>query len=367
MVNKRKVFKIFYSSETGTAKKFAKEALEFFSLSFRTQMLPLNEVDATFESLDDCDAVIIIASTFGNGEPPGMSRNYMKHVNPDLELLQAGDEMTRQKYRQMGISNKRYAVFGLGSTAYPKFAAFSRTMDKLFETFGASRLLPLGTGNELQDQKGSFGKWLRKVFFISLKTMQVEPPKAYLEKISAVKQYKWRVSEKDRTKDINLALAEYKNTRVRNFRIIKRSHLHHEKNEAPTIQVDFDYQSEDISYEPGDHLTIFPRSEQGKVDHLKSRLNNNPPADRLVTLMAYNDGIWESVEDIPADTHFDDLLSYFLDINTVPSQALLGLLAKHSEDKREKETLCKLANDDESYAKWRLEGKVGLDLRLSLY
>ena len=57
MVNKRKVFKIFYSSETGTAKKFAKEALEFFSLSFRTQMLPLNEVDATFESLDDCDAV----------------------------------------------------------------------------------------------------------------------------------------------------------------------------------------------------------------------------------------------------------------------------------------------------------------------
>ena len=208
MVNKRKVFKVFYSSETGTAKKFAREALELFDMSFRTEMLPLNEASASFESLGDCDAAIIIVSTFGNGEPPGMSRGYMKMINNDLEQLQTGDEETVKKYEQMGMSKKRYAVFGLGSTAYPKFAEFSKTMDKTYETFGASRLLPLGTGNELKDQKGSFNKWLKKVFLISLKIMQVEAPQSYLEKISALKQYKWRISGKERNRDVNSALTE---------------------------------------------------------------------------------------------------------------------------------------------------------------
>ena len=358
MVNKRKVFKVFYSSETGTAKKFAREALELFDMSFRTEMLPLNEASASFESLGDCDAAIIIVSTFGNGEPPGMSRGYMKMINNDLEQLQTGDEETVKKYEQMGMSKKRYAVFGLGSTAYPKFAEFSKTMDKTYETFGASRLLPLGTGNELKDQKGSFNKWLKKVFLISLKIMQVEAPQSYLEKISALKQYKWRISGKERNRDVNSALTEYKNATVRDFRLIKRSHLHHEKEESPTIQVDFDYQSEDVSYEPGDHLTIFPRNEKRKVEFLRSRLNNNPPDNRLVSLLVFNAGLWETVEDLPAEVAFDDLLSHFVDINTIPSQFLLGLLAKYSDDKKEKETLTLLANDEDIYATWRKESKV---------
>ena len=357
MVNKRKVFKVFYSSETGTAKKFAREALELFDMSFRTEMLPLNEASASFESLGDCDAAIIIVSTFGNGEPPGMSRGYMKMINNDLEQLQTGDEETVKKYEQMGMSKKRYAVFGLGSTAYPKFAEFSKTMDKIYETFGASRLLPLGTGNELKDQKGSFNKWLKKVFLISLKIMQVEAPQSYLEKISALKQYKWRISGKERNRDVNSALTEYKNATVRDFRLIKRSHLHHEKEESPTIQVDFDYQSEDVSYEPGDHLTIFPRNEKRKVEYLRSRMNNNPPDNRLVSLVGNNAGLWETVDSLPSDISFDDLLTYIVDLNSVPSQPLLDLLAKHAECPPEKSALTLLANDDDSYEAWREEGR----------
>ena len=66
MVSKRKVFKIFYSSETGTAKKYAREALDLLNMSFKTEMFPLNEKEATFESLSDSDVAIIIVSTFEN-------------------------------------------------------------------------------------------------------------------------------------------------------------------------------------------------------------------------------------------------------------------------------------------------------------
>ena len=358
MVNKRKVFKIFYSSETGTAKKFARQALDLLSISFRTQMLALNEVEATFESLGESDVAIVIVSTFGNGEPPEMSRGYMKRMNSVMELFQAGDPKIRKMYEDIGIASKHFAVFGLGSTAYPKFAAFGKTLDNIYDTVGATRMLPLGTGDELRDQRGSFNKWLRKLFLVSLKVMGVEAPKSFLEKMTAVKQHKWRMSVKDRRKTVSEALSEHSGTPVHDFTIIKRSQLHPEKEEPATIKVDFEYSSNDVSYDPGDHLTIFPRNDKEKVEFLKSRLNNNPPDNRLVSLMVDNGGLWEQVDDFPSEVYFNDLLHYFIDLNQVPSQALLGLLARYTEDKQEKESLTVLANDDEVYEKWRKDAKV---------
>ena len=122
--------------------------------------------------------------------------------------------------------------------------------------------------------------------------------------------------------------------------------------------MDFEYSSNDVSYDPGDHLTIFPRNDKEKVEFLKSRLNNNPPDNRLVSLMVDNGGLWEQVDDFPSEVYFNDLLHYFIDLNQVPSQALLGLLARYTEDKQEKESLTVLANDDEVYEKWRKDAKV---------
>jgi len=357
MVNKRKVFKIFYSSETGTAKKYAREALDLLSISFRTEMCALNEVEATFDTLGESDVAIVIVSTFGNGEPPEMSRGYMKRMNSVMEMFQAGDPKVRKMYQDIGIEKKHFAVFGLGSTAYPKFAAFGKTLDNIYETVGATRMLPLSTGDELKDQRGSFNKWLRKLFLVSLKVMEVEAPKSYLEKMTAVKQHKWRLSVKDRKRDVNDALSDLSGFPVHDFTITKRSQLHPEKDEPATIKVDFEFSSDDVSYDPGDHLTIYPMNDKEKVEFLKSRLNNNPPDNRLVSLLVDNGGLWEQVDDFPTEVYFSDLLCYFIDVNQVPSQALLGLLARYTEDKQEKESLTVLANDDEIYDKWREDAK----------
>ena len=64
------------------------------------------------------------------------------------------------------------------------------------------------------------------------------------------------------------------------------------------------------------------------------------------------------MDDFPVETTFDDMLTYFLDINQIPSQNLLGLLARFTEDKEDKETLTVLANDEEAYQTWRKDGKV---------
>ena len=86
-----------------------------------------------------------------------------------------------------------------------------------------------------------------------------------------------------------------------------------------------------------------------------------------ISFQVESGGLWENVDDFPVETTFDDMLTYFLDINQIPSQNLLGLLARFSEDKEEKETLTVLANDEEAYETWRKDGKVKYYFFLSSY
>jgi len=94
---------------------------------------------------------------------------------------------------------------------------------------------------------------------------------------------------------------------------------------------------------------------------LKSRMNNNPPADKLVTLQVASEGYWENAEDLPTEILFDDLLYYFIDINIVPSQELIEMFASFAADKNEKEELSFLAHDDVTYEKWIQEEKCLCD------
>jgi len=54
------------------------------------------------------------------------------------------------------IWRHRYAVFGLGSRAYPNFCTFAHTCDNLLSVLGAELVLPCGEGDELCGQEESF-------------------------------------------------------------------------------------------------------------------------------------------------------------------------------------------------------------------
>ena len=359
MVKKRKVCTVCYSSETGTAKKLAKQAAELFGMSYKTQLLALDKTPAEIRKKvgGNSDIELVIASTFGNGESPEMSRGYTTALNELVDLYVKKDP----EIMKVVLKNKYYGVFGLGSSAYPKFAAYGRHLDKCYTTLGATPMVPFTTGDELKDQKGSFNKWLRKIFIASLKTMNIEAPKAFLERINAIKQYRWKMAHKDKTKTANEALSTFYDIPVNDFVMTKRTNLHKESSEPATLMLDFDFEDEDQDevYSPGDHLSVFPANDRNKVEFLKSRLNNNPPGDRLVTLQVEAmGGLWEAAEDFPTEVTYDDMLTYFLDINVVPSQSLLGVLAKFTEDKEEREMLTVLANDDVMYEKWREDLKV---------
>ena len=62
------------------------------------------------------------------------------------------------------FSSFSFAVFALGSTAYPKYCAFGKWLDLALKSLDGNRLVPIGFGDELGDRVGEFNKWAKAVY-----------------------------------------------------------------------------------------------------------------------------------------------------------------------------------------------------------
>lgn len=62
------------------------------------------------------------------------------------------------------LSNVRFAVFALGSSAYPNFCSFGKYMDTMLGDLGGERLIKVAYGDEMGGQEHAFHKWAPEVF-----------------------------------------------------------------------------------------------------------------------------------------------------------------------------------------------------------
>ena len=93
---------------------------------FGIHVEPLNCADADATLLAGIDVAILIASTWGDGQPPIDARQFCNAVAaPDAPPLP-------------GLS---YAVLALGNKTYPDYCACGRKLDEALARRGATRLL----------------------------------------------------------------------------------------------------------------------------------------------------------------------------------------------------------------------------------
>lgn len=64
------------------------------------------------------------------------------------------------------LSNVRFAVFALGSSAYPNFCAFGKYVDNLLGELGGERIMKMEHGDEMCGQDQAFRKWATEVFHV---------------------------------------------------------------------------------------------------------------------------------------------------------------------------------------------------------
>ena len=80
------------------------------------------------------------------------------------------DQKTKEK-QQKTFWLLRFAVFALGSSAYPNFASFGIYVDKCLSDLGGERIKGLACGDEMHAQEQTFKKWAKELFQVSPKLM----------------------------------------------------------------------------------------------------------------------------------------------------------------------------------------------------
>ena len=115
---------IAWGSQTGTAQALAKKfSKKLTSLGHQPKLADMAEIDLT--SLAAIGHLLVITSTYGDGEPPDNAAGLHS-------LLLSGTEAS--------LASLRYSVLALGDSSYPEFCKCGHDFDKGLFNFGATRL-----------------------------------------------------------------------------------------------------------------------------------------------------------------------------------------------------------------------------------
>ncbi|XP_050798408.1 nitric oxide synthase, endothelial isoform X3 [Gopherus flavomarginatus] len=386
---------ILYATETGKSRTYAWNLGELFRRAFDPKVLCMDEYDIV--SLEHETLVLVVTSTFGNGDPPEsgesfakalmeMSCPYVSSTQPEQQksykvrfnsVSQSDGLVASWKKKRKESSNTdsagalgtlRFSVFGLGSRAYPHFCAFAHAVDTRLEELGGERILAMGEGDELCAQEEAFRTWAKRVFQAACDTFCVgddaeEAAREIFTTRRSWKRQKYQLSVHANPPDMLTGLSQVHKRRVFPCRVLSVQNLQSKESSRSTLLVRLDTAGQpELQYLPGDHVGIFPANRPELVQELLERVEDPPPDEEPVAVefleKATSGGCASPKASgvplgrLPPCT-LRQALTFFLDITTPPSPQLLQLLATLAEDAAEREQLQRLSQDAQQYEEWK--------------
>uniref|UniRef100_A0A672P8J0 Nitric oxide synthase n=1 Tax=Sinocyclocheilus grahami TaxID=75366 RepID=A0A672P8J0_SINGR len=332
---------VLYATETGKSQTFAKRLNTMMNCAFSSQVVCME--DYNFSELEKESLLIVVTSTFGNGDCPGNGESFKK------QLLSLNN-----------LRNKvRYCVFGLGSRMYPHFCAFAHAVDDRFAALGAIRVSATGEGDELNGQEEAFSAWACTAFKDACKEFNIQGQLPGKEGLAdSWDPQRHRVQNDSCTVDRITALSALHSKAVVPMKLKRKQNLQSPKSSRATILVELEMEgnTEHLNFVPGDHVGIFPGNSSELVAGILKHLANAPPINQSLSLeflSAYPDGErWQRVERIPP-CPLAQALTYYLDVTTPPSQSLLRKLSNMAKLEDHRQRLLALATDFQVYATWK--------------
>lgn len=137
--------KILFGSETGNSEELANVAKKkLTSAGMQTEVVDMSDV--TIEQLAGYKNVLIITSTWGDGEPPANAENLYYNL---------------KNIQTLNLSNISYAVFATGQSFYEHFCKTGKDFDVFLEKLGAKRIAPIQLSDD--DFENSFPIWIEQI------------------------------------------------------------------------------------------------------------------------------------------------------------------------------------------------------------
>jgi sulfite reductase (NADPH) flavoprotein alpha-component len=119
-----KVF-VLWGSQSGNARNLGHVIGESLTSEFDVDIMDMGEVAP--EEIVSITNLIIVTSTYGDGEPPDNASEWMSYL----------------KFTEgLNLSHLQYAILGLGDTYYPHFCQAGKDFDEYLSKRGAHAMLP---------------------------------------------------------------------------------------------------------------------------------------------------------------------------------------------------------------------------------
>lgn len=117
---------ILFGSQTGNAQNLAHQINEeLLQNGVESTVMDMGEVDP--ESIFHFQNILIVTSTYGDGEPPDNASDWMSYL----------------KFTDgLNLSHLNYSVLGLGDTYYPYFCQCGKDFDHYLSKHGGHLLVP---------------------------------------------------------------------------------------------------------------------------------------------------------------------------------------------------------------------------------
>uniref|UniRef100_A0A8B9J807 Nitric oxide synthase n=1 Tax=Astyanax mexicanus TaxID=7994 RepID=A0A8B9J807_ASTMX len=289
---------ILYATETGKSQTFAKKLKIILSSAFNPRLLCME--DYNFHELEKERLLIVVTSTFGNGEPPGNG----------------------------------------------EFCAFAHAVDDKLAELGAKCVTPIGEGDELNGQEEAFSAWACTAFKVGGAPLIFH----------GLKQQQLPFSRNVNNLYVpSPALSALHSKSVLSMKLKRRKNLQSPRSKHSTILVELEVHGgkDVLKYAPGDHVGVFPGNSPELVTGILKHLTNIPPINQSLRLEYLPDSRgtqWQADPRIPA-CPLAKALTYLLDITTPPSQSFLRKLSQMTKKEDERQLL--MALDFKSYSEWK--------------
>ncbi|MCC3422471.1 MAG: nitric oxide synthase oxygenase [Microcoleus sp. PH2017_01_SCD_O_A] len=251
--NKQDRILILYASETGTAEGFARKASRQLQ-RYKAKVMALDEYNT--DTLASEKLLLIVTSTFGNGEIPGNGQKFLQW----LKKQPAGS-----------LSGLSYSILGIGSTVYEHFCAAAISVDKTLAKAGANCIVPLHKGDEIKGQADTFKQWLGLIS----RVLGEDVTSADATTASAPKLNVTFLNEAEAATVAPLAVSGDKAIEVP---VVANQELLQEviPGSRSTRYIMFDISDSNLQYETGDHVAIYPCNPPELVQRLCDRLSVTP-------------------------------------------------------------------------------------------
>lgn len=227
---------VLFGSQTGTAEGLAKKAVKQLKAArCEVTLKDMGEVEA--KELSGYENLLLITSTYGEGEPPDNAQALHQ------QLMGEGAP---------GLKGVRYAVLGLGDSAYPDFCRCSRDFDHRLAELGATRLIPTVECDGDPDEP--FGPWVESVQSALAPAGGKSPGVEAGGGEGADEEAEGKV--------------EWSRKNPFPASLLRTVNLNQEGSGKQTHHVEISLQGSGIAYEAGDALGVMPENDPRVVDDL---------------------------------------------------------------------------------------------------